>query len=218
MTTVLAHSINPFAGWHAISPDPRDIEAARRAVHASLAEFPYYRERFGERAGLFGASDGAWLATLCQGEPEYVRKQVLWLGTVLSSRGIPRLLLERHLELLHRELLRDTGGDDRCRPLLGAAHLLRTLRQEQISQADADALAAAFEARADPDWLRRLPRMGAILVAAVSDEAAGIARAAASVQEWAADSARFPPTWTAAVQQTVADARARTRSGGRQPR
>ena len=54
MTTTLASTINPHAGWHAISPDPQDIEAARRAGEASLAEFPYYRERWGDRAGLFG--------------------------------------------------------------------------------------------------------------------------------------------------------------------
>ena len=215
MTSTLASTINPFAGWHAISPNPDDVAAARRAVAASLAEFPYYGERYGVRAGLFGASDGAWLATLCRGEPEYVRKQVLWLGTVLSSRGIPRLLLERHLELLHRELLRSTRDEDRCRPLLGAAHFLRALRQEQIAEADAGALAADFDARADPDWLRRLPQMGAILVAAVGDEGAGIARAVASVEEWAAEPARFPPAWTAAVARTLADARSRVRAGAR---
>jgi hypothetical protein len=212
MTSTLAHSINPHAGWHAISHDPRDVEAARRAVTASLAEFPYYHERYGDSAGLFGASDGAWLAMLCQGEPEYVRGQVLWLGTVLSARGMPRLLLERHLELLHRELLLSTADEDRCRPLLDAAHLLRAARQQHIAQTDADALAAAFEARADAAWLRRLPRMGAILVASACDEAAGIGRAVGSVEEWAADSARFPASWTDAVAQTLADARSRARA------
>jgi hypothetical protein len=208
MTTTFARTINPFAGWHAITPDPLEVEAARRAVEDSLAEFAYYRARFGDRAGLFGASDGAWLATLCQGEPEYVRKQVLWLGTVLSSRGIPRYLLERHIEFLHRALLAATGSEDRCRPLLDVARLLRALRQEQLGERDFQALAVAFDARADG----ALPRMGAILVSAACDEAAGIGRAVESVTEWASDPVRFPPQWTDAVSRTLAEARARIRS------
>jgi hypothetical protein len=211
MTTPFAHTVNPLAGLHVVSSDPQEIEAARRAAETSLREFPYYRERFGERARMFGASDGAWLVTLCQGEPAYVRRQVLWLGEVLSARGVPRFLLERHLELLHRELLRLTSSADRCQPLLDAAILLRTLRRERIAERDFAALAAGFESRADAEWVRRLPGMGGILVGAVADEAAGIGRAVASVSEWAMDASIFPEHWIAAVRHTLAEARGHVR-------
>ena len=208
MTGTFANTLNPLAGLHVVSSDADEVEAARRAAEASLREFPYYRERFGERARMFGASDGAWLVTLCRGEREYVHRQVLWLGEVLSARGVPRLLLERHLEFLHRELLRLTSNADRCQPLLNAAVLLRTLRHEQIPERDFTALAESFDRRADPAWARRLPGTGAILASAAADEADGIGRAVASVAEWAADPSLFPETWIAAVHRTLDEARA----------
>jgi hypothetical protein len=211
MSTTFAYAVNPLAGLHVVTSDPEEIEAARRAAEASLREFPYYRERFGERARMFGASDGAWLVTLCRGEPAYVRRQVLWLGEVLSARGVPRWLLERHLEFLHRELLRLTSSVDRCQPLLDAALLLRSERRQHLAERDFTALAAEFEARADAAWMRRLSGMGAILVGAVADEAAGIGRAAESVAEWAADASIFPEPWVAAVRTTLADARSLAR-------
>lgn len=213
MTTTFAHTVNPHAGLHAVTADPREIEAARRATETSLREYPYYRERFGERAGMFGASDGAWLVTLCQGEPPYVRRQVLWLGEVLSARGVPRWLLERHLEFLHRELLRLTSSTDRCQPLLDAAMLLRSVRREHVAEHDFAALAAGFDTRADAEWTRRLPGMGSIVVGAVADEAAGIGRAVGSVAAWATDPSIFPEGWLAAFRDTVAEARSHMRPG-----
>lgn len=207
MTPTYAETLNPLAGLHVVTSDPDEIEASRRAAETSLREYPYYRERFGERARMFGASDGAWLVTLCQGERDYVRRQVLWLGTLLSARGVPRWLLERHLEFLHRELLWLTSDADRCRSLLEAALYLRTLRREQIGEREFAALAAAFDERAGLEWARRMPGMGAILVSAAADEAAGIGRAAESVAEWAEDPTLFPERWIFAVRQTLAEAR-----------
>lgn len=207
MDTTFAHTVNPLAGLHVVTADPDEVEAARRAAEASLNAFPYYRERFGERARMFGASDGAWLMTLCRGEREYVRRQVLWLAEVLSARGVPGWLLERHLEFLHGELLRITEDAERCRPLLEAAHLLRDHRRRYLPDDAFARIAADFEARADPEWMRRLPGMGSILAAAVADEAAGIGRAVHSMLSWAANPALFPQSWVAAVRSTVADAR-----------
>jgi hypothetical protein len=211
MTPTYAHTVNPLAGLHVVTSSPDEVEASRHAAETSLREYPYYRERFGERAQMFGASDGAWLATLCQGERDYVRRQVLWLGTVLSSRGVPRWLLERHLEFLHRELLRLTSDADRCQPLLDAALYLRGLRREQISERDFAAFAEAFEERAGRDWARRLPGMGSILISAVADEAAGISRAVESIAVWAEDASIFPEPWIAAVRHTLAEARRHVR-------
>jgi hypothetical protein len=208
VNTTIAAAINPHAGVHPVTASPAELEAVHRATEASLREAPYYLERYGERGRLFGGSDGGWLVTLCAGDADFVERQVLWLGRVLAARGMPRWLLQRHLELLHDELIRsipDHGG--RYRALLDAAALLRHAQRRHLADADARALAAAFDAEADPAWVARLPNMGRILVAAVADEAAEVANAVSSVQEWAADSARFPERWTAAVHATLANAR-----------
>lgn len=40
---VPATSLNPHAGEHPVTSSPAEVDAARRAVEASLAEVPYYR-------------------------------------------------------------------------------------------------------------------------------------------------------------------------------
>lgn len=212
MQTIPAAALNPDAGSHPVASDPREIEAARRAAEASLREFPYYRERFGERARAFGTSDGAWLVTLCDGGAGHALGQVLWLGRVLSSRGMPRLLLERHLELLHGELVAAVPERaERYAALLDVAERLRGLRRARLSDAELAGVAAAFDARVGPEAAARLPGMGALLAAAVADEADGHEAAVRSLAAWAADPALFPAEWTEAVGAAVADARARLR-------
>ena len=214
MSTIPASAINPSAGSHPVTFDPRELEAARRAGNASVAEFPYYLERYGERGRMFGASDGAWLVSLCEFGAEYVRGQVLWLGSVLASRGMPRWLLERHLHVLHAELVRTLPENaERYAVLLDAATYLGGLRRARIADEDFRELSQRFAARADPAVAERLPGMGAILAAAVADEADGVAGAVQSVEEWAADRSSFPEGWTSAVRATVAEARGRVRAG-----
>jgi len=216
MDTSIAAVVNPFAGLHPVTASPDELRAVQRATEAALRETPYYLERFGERGRLFGGSDGGWLVTLCGGDAEYVERQVLWLSRVLSSRGIPRWLLQRYLQILHDELagsVPDAGP--RCAALLQAASLLHDMQRRHIPEPDARALASVFDLRADAAWRARLPGMGRILVGAVVDEADGIASAVVSVVQWAADPARFPPQWVAAVQATVTEARGRVRAGPR---
>jgi hypothetical protein len=208
MPYVPASTINPQAGTHPISASSLEIDAARRAAARSLREVRYYQERYGERGRRFGESDGAWLATLCRGGPAYVESQVLWLGNVLSSRGMPRWLLERHMEILHDELVVARPEDSACYDLLRqGADLLRRRRERYIPQAEAEVLERDFLARADRDWAARLPEMGRLIVAAAADEADGVARAVSSLVSWAGDPARFPVQWRKAVRGTVSDAR-----------
>ncbi|HEX6371083.1 MAG TPA: hypothetical protein VF006_19350 [Longimicrobium sp.] len=215
METTIAAAINPHAGVHPVTASPPELEAVRRATEASLREAPYYLERYGERGRLFGGSDGAWLVTLCRGDAAFVERQVMWLGRVLGARGMPRWLLQRHLELLHDELVRAIPGHGgRYRGLLEACALLRDQQRRHLAEDDCRALAAAFDADADPAWVARLPNMGRILAAAAADEAAGIPNAVESVEEWAADPARFPERWTTAVRTALAGGRRSARRAG----
>ncbi|HSN88968.1 MAG TPA: hypothetical protein VL025_19545, partial [Thermoanaerobaculia bacterium] len=126
--------------------------------------------------------------------------------------GMPRWLLERHLQVLHAELVRACSEDASCYALLlQTAELLRRKRVEQISEAVMEELAARFAREADAAWVRRIPEMGHLLVAAVADEADGITNAVRSLEPWARDPSRFPEVWRSAVQSTIAEARQRVR-------
>ena len=215
MNTVIAAEVNPYAGLHPVTASPAEMQAVRRATEAALRETPYYTERYGERAGLFGGSDGGWLVTLCDGDTDYIERQVLWLGRVLSARGVPRILLQRYLRLLHDDLAATVpGAAARCTALLHAAAVLAAQQRRYIADADALALARGFERHAEEATLARLPGMGRILVGAVADEAGGIPGATAGVVQWATDPRRFPDGWIAAVKATVAEARGRVRRVG----
>jgi hypothetical protein len=210
-TTGLASLVNPYAGMHPITLDPDELEAARRAGELSIQHFPYYVRRFGERGRLFGYSDGAWLVTLCAGMGEAnALQEITWLWNVLASRGMPGLLLGKHLEFLE-ECLREVRPDASARWAVlgtGAAHL-RRLRTRHLSEADLERIGRDFARHVDGAWDQRLPRMGEILAAAVADEAAGIEKAVSSIVEWATDAERFPESWTRAVEDAVTEARKR---------
>ena len=191
---------NPEAGLHNLATDPVEIAAAQRASDRSWQEFPYYEARFGERGRRFGLSDSSWLVSLCSGTAARAVEQVRWLGTVLSSRGMPQILLERHLQILHEEL-----GGKRYAVLLRCADDLRKRRSSVIAEPAFDTLSSEFESRT-----RGLGpgAFGPLLVSAVADEGNGIERAVSSLRMWAADSERFPKRWVQAVDRTIARARA----------
>ena len=100
----LVTSLNPEAGSHPIPSDPRELQAAVRAGERCWQRFPYFSQRYGHRGEKFTSSDSAWLVTLAEYDQARVHQQVAWLGQVLAARGMPRLLLETHLELLYEEL------------------------------------------------------------------------------------------------------------------
>jgi hypothetical protein len=204
-----ASALNPEAGNHVVTSDARELAAARRAAQRTWAHFPYYARRYGARGRQFALSDSGWLATLCDLEPPAAVEQVKWLGVVLSSRGMPQWMLELHLEMLHEELARaipeSPGYYD---VLLGGAAALREMRERHFPPARFQSLAAAFDARVGPTLSRQHRGMGGILVSAVADEREGIDQAVPVLTAWARDPAIFPPEWIAAVDATLAEARA----------
>lgn len=167
-----ASSINPAAGNYPITDDPRELEAARIACERCLEEIPYVDRRYGERGRLYTYSDGAWLATLASCE-KTAMKQVFWLGRVLAGRGMPRWILERHIEIVVEELVKAVPDRDYSR-LTEAAEQLRSERLAHMP--DFDRLAAEH-----PE--------GRLLVAAVSDERAGVERSVEALLEWFTDEA-----------------------------
>lgn len=207
MEDLRASRLNPDAGSHPVTTDPVELKAVRRASDRSLERFPYFVWRYGERGRRFGTSDGAWLVTLLDDPEEVAMEQVDWLARVLASRGMPTLLLEAHLEILHEELAAAEGAPTRDHDfLLRAARMLRERRDGRIPPARAAALAEDFVRRVPPPFANRARHMGPLLVAAVADEAAGIGRAVESLTQWAADPERFSPEWMGAVRDLLAQA------------
>lgn len=203
-----ARQVNPEAGDHVITADPAELAAADRATRRSWRRFPYYARRYGSRGRRFSMSDSGWLLTLCDLLPDRARQQTRWLAGVLAARGMPQLLLETHLEMLHEELAAARPGDAaRYGRLLECAAALRETRLAAMPQEELEALAAGFEARV---WgmTGAVREMGIVLAAAVADERAGVANAVASVEAWACDPAHFPAAWADEVRRTLAEGRA----------
>jgi hypothetical protein len=210
MAEIGASLINPHAGSHPVTTDPREVAASVAAGERSWREFPYYPARYGERGRLFGHSDSAWLSLIANKEQPQVNAEVRWLGELLSSRGMPQWLLERHLAFLHEELAAAAPENgavyDR---LLKAAAMLRDQRRAQLPERDFLAISRAFHRRVGTELSAPLPHMGELLASAVADEAAGVTQAVPMLESWATDPSRFPAEWIAAVRDTIQAARER---------
>jgi hypothetical protein len=102
----LSGVINVYAGHYPVAEDLREIAAGLRAGHRSWLRFPYYRWRYGDRGRRFTWSDSAWLAALPALRKANAWHQIEWLARLLSSRGMPQLMTEDHLVLLHEEVCR----------------------------------------------------------------------------------------------------------------
>lgn len=202
-------SINPEAGTHPISQDPLELEAARHAGDRCLRAFPYFIWRYGERGRRFTDSDGAWLVTLVRYPQARIERQVAWLGHVLATRGMPRILLQRHLELLYEELrLRMPEPQAAYERLLVAADGMANTRRARLSDEELDRLTDRFERAVGSDWRSRLPGAALIIVGAVVDEDAGLVGTLDSVRSWFTDETRFPVNFIRAVNALENEARA----------
>jgi hypothetical protein len=204
----VARLINPEAGSHVVSLDPLERSAAVAATARSWQEFPYYPQRYGSRGWKFSLSDSGWLQTLPDLTEREAREQARWLASVLSARGMPSYLLERHLEVLHEEMgARAAGGGSRYARLLVCRDELRTARLRQLTEADMHAVAEAFET-GTRELRERVANVGLVLATAVADERNGFPGAVDAVVGWAMDETRFSAPWRVAVRAAIAAARA----------
>lgn len=204
----MVQALNPEAGHHVIADDPREIEAALRAGERSWRQVPYYEWRYGERGRRFTWSDSSWIVTLSRHSEAVATHQLDWLSRVLASRGMPRWLLEQHLQVLHDELAIAIPEHRHTYALLAhQAERLRDLRHQQLDEPAFHALAAEFAALVGPDWAERFAGTGYLLVAAVADERAGIKSAVTSVEGALTDPQQFPQPWIDAVHAIIDKAR-----------
>ncbi|MET0385519.1 MAG: biliverdin-producing heme oxygenase [Polyangiales bacterium] len=205
----LAEALNLAAGTHPVPGDLREIQAALRAGEQSYRAFAYYEARYGDRGLRFTRSDSAWLATLCheRSGDDTALRQVDWLARVLAARGMPRLLMERHLEQLHTTLTACVPeAAASYEPLRRAAEVLERERTALLSEARTQELASEFKAQTSAGITQE--EAGLLLVAAVLDEKRGVGNAVESLVQWLGDPTRFPADWRSAIDHTVHTARA----------
>lgn len=204
----LAYWLNRDSGGHPITTDVDALRAAVRAAEASWEEFPYYTWRYGEHGRHFSWSDSAWLAMLGDESDDAVWKHVSWLGRLLAGRGMPRLMLERHLRVLHRELvLAKPALQEGDGVLSRVAERMAGERRRFLDDETMSTLAVEFDERVGPEWSQRLRRAGELLVAAVADECGGLDQAVPSLAAWMCEPSRFPTVWIRAVEDTLVRAR-----------
>ena len=185
-----------------------EIQAALRAGVKTWEQFPYYAWRYGLRGKQFTRSDSVWLVTLCDLQEKLVLDQINWLGKVLSSRGMPQLLLATHLVNLVEEL--EKANPDKInqyKKLIVAANALKEKYDQAIRVNQRQELIGEFERSIGQEWSHRLKNMGEIIVAAVVDEKIGIENALPCVRSWATDENRFPKIWIDSVLQLIVSAK-----------
>lgn len=186
-------AINFEAGTHAMPQDPARIELALNAAARAWRSQPYLQARFGSRGRRFTSSDSCWLVTLADAPALTATKSLVWLRTVLSTRGLPTVILESHL----REIARDLGNaqtsydsffgllTDERMALLGATKALEL--EQKYEQAFGDC----------PEF--KIAGAAALLISAWCDEKSGIVGALAATSGWFRDPARFSGQWIATV-------------------
>lgn len=204
-----ASMLNPEAGNHPVPGRKEEIEAAVIAARRCREEFPYFDSRYGERGRSFAKSDAAWLVTLTALPQSHLISQVEWLGRVLGNRGMPRITLERQLELLHEELTSAIPESGKAyQGLLEAARFLKSERLQVMPGATFGELVRRFDMNTCDGQNEKLFKIGELIVSSVCDEAAGITEAVNSLVSWLTDPQRFSGEWIAEVSNITALARA----------
>jgi heme oxygenase len=186
-------AVNPEAGIHAMPEDPVLIDVALRAGIRARDKFPYLEQRFGERGRRFTASDSCWLLSLVPQEFNSIKKSIWWLRTVLSSRGIPSVILENHMRELASglEAVPNCGGTtENFRKAIVA---LEAERGKYLSEADYQKISAKYrdDLNSNSGNLDPLP----LLISARLDELSGIKGADEATYGWFASSQGKAAKW-----------------------
>lgn len=186
------NSLNYGAGDVPVPEDPREIEAALRAGRISYRLFPYLEWRFGARGRAFTRSDSAWLVWLTRHDQEHVRHEIGWLKSILSNRGMPSTILEQHLKVLHRQLVRAVPAKaQQYTTLKLGAGWLRHEREASLPVEDTRRLVDMCIVELPLSDSPVLQGAARLFVAAIADQISGVQNAIQSLESWLADVARL---------------------------
>jgi heme oxygenase len=195
-------AINFEAGDHAIPQSPAEIAMALRVGKIAWEQFPYLDQRYGERGKRFTSSDSCWLVALTRMPVETATRNLDWLRTVLASRGIPTVILERHLRLIQETLAVEFRDQVEMRTRFD--QFLSGLEAERQSMGGVRAhLVEQFDLRFRVCAGLKVSSAAELIASAWIDEHCGIRGALASVRDWFADSERFSEEWIANVNEFV---------------
>lgn len=184
----LLNPLNRDAGSVPFPEDHREVEAALRAGKISYRLFPYLAWRYGERGVKFTRSDSAWLAWLSRHPQDVVDEQILWLRDLLSNRGMPSWILERHLRVLYQQLARRIPDNEpQYARLLNSAERLKFMSEECIPAERVDLLVEDFIENLGRKPNAILEGTARLLVMAVADEKSGVEFAVGSLRDWLTD-------------------------------
>jgi heme oxygenase len=194
-------AVNAEAGDHAMPQDPMEVALALRAGHDAWNQFPYLGLRFGERGLRFTRSDSCWLVALTQMPAETATRSLVWLRSVLASRGIPTVILESHLRAIQAALAAEfperTEQPARLAPFL--AHLQAERETTLTGDEGRARLVCDFDARLGACPGLVIPSAAVLLASAWLDERSGIRGGLAATSDWLTDPLRFSPEWIALV-------------------
>lgn len=178
--------------------EPALQQLAERAGLLCFFRFPYFPLRFGARGQAFAIHDAGYLVRLRTAGADETIRQVHWLAGLLACRGMPSWLLEVQLQYVIR-LLRPRG--EPIDALLRAHASLVGRRCSIMTHERMQACGASFAQAVGLPPFRRVRETGMLLASAWCDERNGLSSPEPFLS-WMTDSARFPPRWTVAVQNT----------------
>lgn len=201
--------INPEAGNHPIPDDQREIDAALAASSLCWKEFPYYEHRYGQRGKRFSDSDTCWLATLTAMRQDRMQRQIDWLCRVLAARGMPSLMMEYALGVLHKELAKAVPEKSEAyQKLRVSADCLKMARMGLLDENRFLCLGRQFDRKVGPAMATKFKNTGLLLVASIVDEKNGISGSKKALIDWLSDANMFSSRWIEAIDEIVQKAEA----------
>lgn len=203
-----ARTLNLESGDFSVPQDPEILRAVLRSTDRVLTDYPYILYRYGDRGRRFTDADGGWLATLPEVDEVIMSDQLDWLRNVLSSRGIPHVIVARHLWLLAEELRGTSYNQEYVLILSGTADSLYgridTQIPPEIREQQLSVLCESLGRSSGYSQNNTLCRETIELIAsAVVDYECGVKKAVESLVGYLTDENRFGSAWTRAIPKIV---------------
>lgn len=134
-----------------------------------------------------------------------MKEQLEWLGALLSTRGMPRIMLAAHMEILSDELtLISNSSDDYARE---DAQLMDECASE-LRQVTESRFLASVREKQSIELRKRLGKPSDdfrcreavdLIAGALADEADSIEGSLDTLLSYLADKSRFLPSWTEGI-------------------